>query len=144
MDDSEQRVFAALADPTRRFVIEKLSAGGTMTATELAEELPISRQGISKHLKVLEDANLVITRQKGRERLYSLSPRPLAEAAGWVAAVNERWADRLQALRAYLEADAAEGAAEGKPEGGQAAPHKVPEKQARKKFEQEFDWLSRK
>jgi DNA-binding transcriptional ArsR family regulator len=102
MDELEQRVFVALSDPTRRLVIEKLSAGGTTTATELAEGLPISRQGISKHLKVLEEARLVTTRQKGRERLYSLSPQPLAEAVGWVAAVNERWTMRLRALEEYL------------------------------------------
>ena len=105
MDDIEQRVFIALADPTRRFVIERLSAGGTITATELADELPISRQGISKHLKILEEANLVTTRQKGRERLYTLSPQPLAEAVGWVTAVNERWSSRLKALHDYLAAE---------------------------------------
>lgn len=105
MDDLEQRVFIALADPTRRFVIEKLSAGGTTTATELAEELPISRQAVSKHLKILEEANLVTTRQKGRERLYSLSPQPLSEAVGWVAAVNERWTSRLRALHDYLASE---------------------------------------
>ncbi len=105
MDELEQRVFVALSDPTRRLVIEKLSAGGTTTATELAEGLPISRQGISKHLKILEEANLVTARQRGRERLYSLSPQPLNEAVGWVTAVNDRWSRRLAALEDYLAED---------------------------------------
>jgi len=131
MDDNEQRVFAALADPTRRYVIEKLSNGGTITATELAEELPISRQGISKHLKILEEANLVVTRQEGRERLYSLSPRPLSEAAGWVAAINQRWASRLQSLHDYLVADEA---------ARLASPEKDTNKERPKKG-QGFDWM---
>ena len=114
MDEMEQRVFIALADPTRRFVIERLAAGGTITATELAEALPISRQGVSKHLKILEEANLVTTRQKGRERLYSLSPQPLAEAVDWVTAVNERWVGRLRALHDYLaEEEASEQGSKG-------------------------------
>ena len=94
-----------MSDPTRRLVIEKLSQGGTTTATQLAEGLPISRQGISKHLKILEEAELVTARQQGRERLYSLSPQPLTEAVGWVTAVNERWSKRLRALEAYLASD---------------------------------------
>lgn len=131
MDDKEQRVFVALADPTRRYVIEKLSNGRTITATELAEELPISRQGISKHLKILEEANLVTTRQQGRERLYSLSPQPLSEATGWVTAVNQRWAGRLQALRDYLVADEA---------ARSASPEKDTKKERPKK-DQGFDWM---
>ncbi|MFZ0546847.1 MAG: metalloregulator ArsR/SmtB family transcription factor [Candidatus Promineifilaceae bacterium] len=107
MDDIKQRVFVALADPTRRYVIEKLSAGAILTATDLADELPISRQGVSKHMKILEEANLVTTRHQGRERLYILSPKPLAEAVDWVTAVNERWASRLKALHDYLAAEEA-------------------------------------
>jgi DNA-binding transcriptional ArsR family regulator len=132
MDDKKQLVFVALADPTRRYVIEKLSNGGTVTATELAEELPISRQGISKHLKILEEANLVTARQKGRERLYTLSPQPLSEATGWVAAVNQRWANRLRALHDYLVAD--EAAAR------EAQTEKDSERERPKK-DRDFDWM---
>jgi DNA-binding transcriptional ArsR family regulator len=132
MDDKKQLVFVALADPTRRYVIEKLSNGGTVTATELAEELPISRQGISKHLKILEEANLVTARQKGRERLYTLSPQPLSEATGWVAAVNQRWANRLRALHDYLAAD--EAAAR------EAQTEKDSERERPKK-DRDFDWM---
>lgn len=132
MDTNQQQVFVALADPTRRYVIEKLSKGGTITATELAEELPISRQGVSKHLKILEEANLVTTRQEGRERLYSLSPQPLSEATGWVAAVNQRWAGRLRALHDYLVADEA---------GKQEKKARKPADEERPKKDKDFDWM---
>ena len=102
MDEQEQRVFAAIADPTRRQLIEKWSAEGSKTATEFAEELPITRQGITKHLKILEEANLVTMKQEGRERRYTLSPQPLAEAVFWVTAVTEQWQRRLQSLYNYL------------------------------------------
>lgn len=102
MDDQEQRVFAAIADPMRRQLIEKLSAEGSKTATAFAEELPITRQGITKHLKILEEAGLVTMSKEGRERRYALSPQPLAEAVFWVTAVTEQWQRRLQSLYDYL------------------------------------------
>ena len=104
-DDLEQRVFAALADPTRRLLIVQLSAGGAKTATEFAQELPITRQGVSKHLKILAEANLVSMQQEGRERRYSLTPQPLAQTVSWVEAVTEQWNERLQALHDYLVAE---------------------------------------
>jgi DNA-binding transcriptional ArsR family regulator len=105
IDDLEQRVFAALADPMRRLLIEKLSAEGTKTATEFARELPITRQGVSKHLKILKEAELVTQRQEGRERHYSLAPHPLAKTVSWVTAVTEQWNKRLLALYDYLAAE---------------------------------------
>ncbi len=104
-NDLEQRVFAALADPTRRLLIEKLSAEGSKTATEFARELPITRQGVSKHLKILEGADLVATQQEGREKHYLLTPQPLAETVSWVEAVTEAWDRRLQALYDFLAAE---------------------------------------
>jgi DNA-binding transcriptional ArsR family regulator len=100
--DLEQRVFAALADPTRRLLVEILSAEGAKTSTEFAQELPITRQGVSKHLKILAEADLVSVRQEGRERRYSLTPQPLAQTVSWVEAVTEQWNKRLQALYDYL------------------------------------------
>jgi DNA-binding transcriptional ArsR family regulator len=111
-DEREQRVFAALADPTRRRLIERLSAVEARTATEFANELPITRQGVSKHLKILEEAGLVAKRQEGRERLYSLTPQPLADTVSWVASVTEAWDRRLAALYDYLTAEADEGKSE--------------------------------
>lgn len=111
-DDLEQRVFAALADPTRRLLIERLSETGSKTATELARELPITRQGVSKHLKILQEANLLAMRQVGRERRYSLTPEPLDRTVSWMAAVTEQWNRRLQALYDYLAAEENDGRTE--------------------------------
>jgi DNA-binding transcriptional ArsR family regulator len=105
MKDGEQSVFAAIADPTRRLIIDRLSTQGTMTATEFARELPISRQAVSKHLKILEEAELITKRPEGREQQVSLTPQPLAETVYWVTAVTEQWQKRLQALYDYLAAE---------------------------------------
>lgn len=104
MSDETQRqqLFLALADPTRRQLIETLS-GGDKTATELALDLPITRQGVTKHLRILADANLVTVRQEGRERYYSLQPQYLLTAVSWVDRVRAQWQHRLSALADYLE-----------------------------------------
>jgi ArsR family transcriptional regulator, cadmium/lead-responsive transcriptional repressor len=95
-------VFAALADPTRRQVVQSLSAGSTVTASALARDLPVTRQAVSKHLAFLHDAGLVACERRGREAHYRLTPAPLTEAASWMAAVGAEWDDRLEALRAHL------------------------------------------
>lgn len=92
------RVFAALADPTRRAVVLELGAGATATATELARRHPMSRQAIAKHLAVLEDAGLVTHARHGRETRYALDVAPLGEAAGWLATAGAAWDDRLARL----------------------------------------------
>lgn len=99
----DQAVFTALADPTRRRLIEILSAAGDRTATELARELPITRQGVTKHLRILADADLVSVRQEGRDRLYTLRPEHLGDAVSWVDRVRTQWARRLVALSDYLD-----------------------------------------
>ncbi len=91
-------VFAALGDPTRRGILEAVSARGDATATELAGELPISRQAVAKHLGVLQDAGLVTARRAGRETRYLPTPAPLGDAIGWMAGVGGAWDDRLAAL----------------------------------------------
>jgi DNA-binding transcriptional ArsR family regulator len=95
-------VFAALADPTRRAVVQSLAGGTTVTASALARELPITRQAIAKHLTALDHAGLVACERRGRETHYRLTPEPLTEAAGWMAAVGAQWDDRLAALRTHL------------------------------------------
>ena len=96
-------VFDALADPTRRRVVETLARGGTVTASGLAGELPISRQAVSKHLNALRGAELVTSTRIGRETHYKLRPDPLDEAAHWIQMVSAEWDDRLEALRRSLE-----------------------------------------
>jgi DNA-binding transcriptional ArsR family regulator len=95
-------VFAALADPTRRRVVQALAAGTTVTASELARDLPITRQAVAKHLTALGGAGLVACERRGREAHYRLTPAPLTEAADWMVAVGAQWDDRLEALRSHL------------------------------------------
>jgi len=95
-------VFSALADPTRRHVVELLSQRSTVTASGLADELPISRQAIAKHLSALATAGLLTRAHQGRETQYSLSPQPLGSAMRWMAAAGARWDEGLARLQADL------------------------------------------
>lgn len=106
MNDQEtQAVFLALADPTRRWVIERLTRVEKTTATALAEQLPITRQAISKHFRVLDEAGLVSCQQVGRERQYALSPGKLTEASAWINEIAELWDQRLHRLAEYLSTE---------------------------------------
>ena len=95
-------VFAALADPTRRQVIQALSQQGAATATGLAAALPVTRQAVTKHLSALADAGLVTATRRGREKLYQISPQPLTAAVSWMADLGARWDERLAALRDHV------------------------------------------
>ena len=96
-------VFSALADPTRRHVLQALASRDSVTATGLAAELPISRQAVSKHLAALRGAELVSSDRVGRETIYSLRPEPLGDAAKWIESVGAEWDSRLGKLRRSLE-----------------------------------------
>jgi len=98
-------VFLALADPTRRKMIEQLSVLGPVTITQLTEVFPITRQAVTKHLDTLHDAGLVETERRGRERIVTFRPEPLREATDWVAAVEARWDRRLAALAQFLASE---------------------------------------
>jgi DNA-binding transcriptional ArsR family regulator len=102
VDGGVDRVFAALGDPGRRELVRAISERGSATATELAAELPITRQAVAKQLAGLADAGLVAAERRGRETRYSLTPEPLAEAAAWMADVGAAWDGRLAALRHHL------------------------------------------
>ena len=95
-------VFDALADPNRRALLDALAERPTATPTELAADLPVTRQAVSKHLAALEAAGLVASERRGRETHYRLTPQPLTEAIGWIAHVGAQWDDRLGSLDAYL------------------------------------------
>jgi DNA-binding transcriptional ArsR family regulator len=103
VSDPTGRVFDALADPNRRFVVEALAERETATATELAAELPVTRQAVAKHLAALNEAGLVESRRQGRETLYELTPGPLAAAMGWMASVGAEWDSRLARLSKHLD-----------------------------------------
>ena len=91
-------VFSALADPTRRTVLQEVATRGSATATELAAPLGITRQAVAKHLTVLADAGLVDGRRAGRETRYTPTPAPMGEAISWMTEVGGRWDARLAAL----------------------------------------------
>jgi DNA-binding transcriptional ArsR family regulator len=95
-------LFAALADRHRRFVVETLASRGTATATQLAAELPVTRQAVTKHLAALRAAGLVRATRRGRETRYELDPAPLDSAAGWIDRVGRQWDDRLDALSRHV------------------------------------------
>jgi len=95
-------VFAALGDAHRRFLLERLSARGVATATELAHELPVTRQAVAKHLGALADAGLVASERVGRETRYRVTPEPLEDAIAWMARVGGEWDVRLARLRRHL------------------------------------------
>ena len=102
-DDLAGGVFGALSDPNRRRMLDVLAERETATATELAAELPVTRQAVAKHLGTLRDAGLVEGERRGRETRYRLTPQPLGDAVDWMARVGARWDDRLGALGRYLE-----------------------------------------
>jgi DNA-binding transcriptional ArsR family regulator len=97
-------VFSALADPTRRRLLDQLSAEGPLTATELAASYPVTRQAVVKHLGALTAAGLLDAHRHGREVRYGVVPGQLGGASAWLADVGRRWDDRLSALQRQLGA----------------------------------------
>jgi len=98
-------VFAAVADPTRRRLLERLLAGGSLSVTDLGEGLPMTRQAVSKHLGILRASGLVRVRRDGREQLHELDPRPLQAVDDWLRPYAAAWDERLAALRRHLGED---------------------------------------
>src|SRR5262245_43266765 len=103
----DDRVFKALADPTRRHLLDRLFARDGRTLTELESELEMTRFGVMKHLKVLEDADLVIARRSGREKLHYLNPVPIRLIHDrWIDKYTERHVSALSDLKSQLEGTA--------------------------------------
>jgi DNA-binding transcriptional ArsR family regulator len=98
------RVFAALGDPGRRSLVEAVTSRGSATATELAAELPVTRQAVAKQLGALAEAGLLRPTRRGRETRYEVTPEPLGDALDWIASVGGAWDERLEALRGSLAA----------------------------------------
>jgi DNA-binding transcriptional ArsR family regulator len=99
---SRMTAYAALADPSRRHVLDLLR-GGERSVNDLVARLRLSQPGVSKHLKVLREAGLVDVRPDGRQRLYSLCAEPLAEVDEWLEPYRAHWSGRLDALERHLE-----------------------------------------
>jgi uncharacterized protein YndB with AHSA1/START domain/DNA-binding transcriptional ArsR family regulator len=102
-------VFKALADPTRRGLLDELFEAGGQTLSALEGRLPMTRFGVMKHLRVLEEAGLVTTQRRGREKLHFLNPVPIRLVHDrWVSKYAEPWAATLSGLKTYLEGDKVE------------------------------------
>ena len=110
---SAETTFHALADPTRRAVLDLLRKG-RQPAGQIAQSFPVSRPAISKHLRLLRRAHLVEERREGRHRFYQLNPRPLKTVDQWLDAYRIFWRDNLTRLKAFVETEYARGSAEGR------------------------------
>jgi DNA-binding transcriptional ArsR family regulator len=96
-------LLAAIADPTRRQLLDTLARQGPQTASELAAGLPISRQAVAKHLAVLGQAGLVTSARHGRDVRFTLRTTDLVAAAGWLTGLAAEWEARLQAIKRIAE-----------------------------------------
>jgi DNA-binding transcriptional ArsR family regulator len=97
------RVFAALADPTRRQLLEALGQRPPCSATALAVQVPVSRQAVAKHLAVLRESQLVTSHRAGKEVLFTVCPQQLTATASWMTTLAETWQERLQLLKRQAE-----------------------------------------
>jgi DNA-binding transcriptional ArsR family regulator len=100
-------VFLALSDPTRRAILERLTHGEA-SGTELAQPFSISVPAISKHLRVLKNADLILHRKDGRTHRFRLAARPMQEAASWLAHYQQFWETQFDSLETYLLATSEE------------------------------------
>lgn len=100
--EARDAVFGALSDPTRRRLLALLGERGAATATQLAAEVPVTRQAVQKHLAGLAEAGLVASARHGREVRYRLTPAPLSDAMAWMATVGAQWDTRLAALERHI------------------------------------------
>jgi DNA-binding transcriptional ArsR family regulator len=104
-----ERVISALSDPTRRAVLSLLAERGESTATAISPELSVSRQAVSKHLGVLDEAGLVRSRRTGREVRYRVRPEPLHETATWLHDLAVMWEVRLRKIKSIAEGGVGDG-----------------------------------
>lgn len=101
---SREAAFGALADPTRRAVLDLLR-NGVRPAGEIARSFPVSRPAISKHLRILRRAHLVEERREGRHRMYRLNPEPLKSVDSWLEQYRSFWAASLTNLKSFVETE---------------------------------------
>lgn len=110
----EEAIFSALADPTRRAVLDLLRQG-SQPAGRIAQAFPVSRPAISKHLRLLRRAHLVEEHRAGRHRLYQLNAVPLKAIDSWLEQYRSFWRDNLASLKSFVEADSAGRVSRSKP-----------------------------
>ena len=97
--------FSALADPTRRNILELLASSGQLSATEISDRFQVTPSAISQHLKILRQANLVRMEKRAQQRLYRINPEVMAELEQWARHLTQRWNERFEALDRVLEAE---------------------------------------
>lgn len=98
-------VFSALAEPTRRSIIEMLAKHGQLTATEISDRFAVSPSAISQHLKILREANLVQVEKRAQQRVYSINPQGMQELEDWTRALHQLWNQRFDALEQVIQAE---------------------------------------
>jgi DNA-binding transcriptional ArsR family regulator len=100
-----QELFSALADPTRRSIIELLANNGQMSATDIFGKFDLSNPGISQHLKILREAELVQMEKSAQKHLYSLNPKTMRSLEDWIKQTTQHWDERFDQLDNLLEAE---------------------------------------
>lgn len=100
---SHAPIFAALGDPTRLMLVTKLGRGELCSISQLTEGTRLSRQAVTKHLRVLEHAGMVRCTRRGRESLFAFNPEPLETARNYLDSVSEQWDRALMRLKAFVE-----------------------------------------
>jgi DNA-binding transcriptional ArsR family regulator len=98
-------VFSALADPTRRSIVEMLAQRGQLSASEISEQFPVSPSAISQHLKILREAELVLVEKRGQQRIYQINPDGVLALEAWARQLNQLWNQRFEALERILEVE---------------------------------------
>lgn len=102
-------MFQALADPTRRRIIEMLADRGRLSASDISDQFQISPQAISQHLKVLREAKLVQVEKRAQQRIYRVNPNTVLELGDWTRRLQEQWSERFEALDKVLEVEKRKG-----------------------------------
>lgn len=97
--------FTALADPTRRAILELLAQHGELPAGEIAAQFDVSGPAVSQHLKVLREAGLVRVERRAQQRIYRLNPEGMRDVEEWVGHTRRVWERRLDALEAFLKSE---------------------------------------
>src|SRR5947199_10456829 len=98
-------MFVALADPTRRHIVELLATRGELAATAIYEQFSVSPQAVSQHLKVLRETHVVEREKRAQQRVYRLNPQTLSQFEAWVQQVQQKWSERFEALDQVLESE---------------------------------------
>ncbi|MCL4302020.1 MAG: winged helix-turn-helix domain-containing protein [Anaerolineae bacterium] len=97
--------FSALADPTRRLILEILARSGQLSATEISDQFQVSPSAISQHLKVLRVANLVLMEKRAQQRIYQINRETMVELEAWAKQLAQQWDERFEVLDEVLEAE---------------------------------------